>query len=197
VRLAATEQTFTVTAPGATRLAVDPHNDLFRHLDPTEIEPTLSQVFAVEEHVFVPPVSGGLIKMATKTFAADFCECEAPEVRENGEPDEGAVNVLINPAPTVFEMRQPAALQLHGDLVFLDGRRIDLAEHDVVFAVAAPSGTTDLVVLTRNAGRLQGLGSRLGHYGKYSWLVFPASGGGVERGNWQPAASPLTVVLGR
>jgi hypothetical protein len=195
VRFTAPEQSFDLIAPGATELRVDPDNDLFRHLDPTEIEPTLSQVFAVAEHVFVPPVSGGLIKLATATFAADFCECDEPVIRDNGEPDEAAVNVIINPAPSVFETRQPSQLQVHGDLVFLDGRRFDLKEHDVVLAVAAPGGPTDLVILTRNAGRLKGLGTRLGHYGKYSWLVFPAGGGQVERGNWQPAANPLTVSL--
>jgi len=82
---------------------------------------------------------------------------------------------------------------VHGDLVFLGGKRISLKDHDLVFAAAVPGGGTDLVVLTRNAGRLQGLGSRLGHYGKYSWLAFPADGGKVERGNWQPAGNPLVV----
>jgi aminopeptidase N len=195
VRLTTTEASFAITAPGATELLIDPGNDLFRHLDPTEIEPTLSQVFAVEEHVFVPPASGGLIKLATADFAREFCECEDPELREDGQPAPGKVNVLINPEPPLLESRRPAELRVHGDLVFLGGLRFDLGDHDLVFAVASPDGGSDLVVLTRNAGRLQGLGSRLGHYGKYSWLAFPAGGGQVERGNWQPAGSPLAATI--
>ena len=192
-RFTTTEKAFEIEAPGATQLAVDPANDLFRRLDPTEIEPTLSQVFAVDEHVFVPPLQGGLLKMATADFARDFCECDEPVVRDDGLPDPQAVNVIVNPDPGVLEVRLPAELRVHGDLVFLGGTRISLKDHDLVFAAAVPGGGTDLVVLTRNAGRLQGLGSRLGHYGKYSWLAFPADGGKVERGNWQPAGNPLVV----
>ncbi len=195
VRLNTAEQTFTIEAAGATELAIDPANDLFRRLDPSEIEPTLSQVFAVDEHVFVPPLTGGVIKLATAAFARDFCECDEPAMREDGQPAADAVNVLVNPDPGVLDARLPAELRVHGDLVFLGGTRINLKEYDLVFAAPSPGGGTDLVVLTTNAGRLQGLGSRLGHYGKYSWLAFPADGGRVERGNWQPAGNPLAVPI--
>jgi aminopeptidase N len=196
VRLVAAAAEVAIEAPGALAVHVDPQNDLFRHLDATEIEPTLSRVFAVDEHVFVPPATGGVVKLAAAAFARDFCECDEPAMAAGGAPVEGAVNVLFNPADGVLAPRKPAELTLVGDLAYLGGRRFDLKTHDVVFAVHAPDGTADLVVLTRNAGRLQGLGSRLGHYGKYSWLAFPADGGAVERGNWQPAGSPLVAALG-
>ena len=68
---------------------------------------------------------------------------------------------------------------------------------DHVLTVANPHDptSTDLVVLSRSADRLPALGRRLGHYGKYSWLMLPAGRGPVIKGNWQPAASPLTATL--
>jgi hypothetical protein len=195
LRLTETEQRFTIEAPGALELSIDPENDLFRRLHSSEIEPTLSQVFAVDEHVFVPPATGGVIKLAAAQFAREFCECDEPALREDGQPAAAAVNVLINPDPAVLEPRLPAELRVHGNLAFLLGTRIKLEENDLVFAAASPGGGTDLVVLTTNAGRLQGLGSRLGHYGKYSWLAFPAGGGRVERGNWLPEGNPLVAEI--
>ena len=91
--------------------------------------------------------------------------------------------------------RQPDELRVHGDLVFLAGKRYSLKENDLVFAAPAPGGGTDLIILTRSAPRLKGLGSRLGHYGKYSWLLFAGSGRQVVKGNWTPQGSPLVVDL--
>ena len=47
-------------------------------------------------------------------------------------------------------------------------------------------------------GRAAGnrLARRLGHYGKYSWLIMPAGQGDVVKGNWELAASPLVVTRG-
>ncbi len=195
VRLTDTAQVFSFEAPGAVAVAVDPRYDLFRHLHPQEIEPTLSQVLAAEQHVFVAPAQGAMVQHATREFAEGFCECDDPDVRTDGAPDPAAVNVLVNPAPEVLAARLPAGLEVHGDLVFLEGLRHGLADHDLVFAAPAPGGGTDLVVLSRDAKRLGALGSRLGHYGKYSWLLFPAGPGRVERGNWSPADNPLSVVM--
>jgi hypothetical protein len=50
-------------------------------------------------------------------------------------------------------------------------------------------------VLCREPARLPALAGRVGHYGKYSYLVFPASRGEVARGNWPVAAGPLTAKL--
>jgi len=195
VRLQRAEQSYTVRASGAVSVAVDPDNDLFRRLDPAEVEPTLSRVLAAERVVFVPPAAGAIVRTATGAFARAFCECDDPELREDGQPDPAAVNVIVNPDPDVLATRQAAELRVHGDLVFLDGVRYDLREWDLVYAAAAPGGGTDLVIHSRSAPRLEHLGGRLGHYGKYSWLLFPAGGGETIKGNWTPATSPLTAAL--
>lgn len=195
VRLTAPEQRVTLAAPGARTLTVDPRHDLFRRLHPAEIEPTFSRVFASDEHVFVPPPDATDWREPTAAFARGFCECDEPDLELTGRPRPDAVNVLVNPSADVLTARLPAELHVHGDLVILAGKRHDLREHDLVFAAAAPGGVTDLVILTRDPERLVRLGRRLGHYGKYSWLLSPAGRGDTLRGNWQPADSPLMARL--
>ncbi len=195
VRLTGREQRFTIEASGAADLTIDPDNDIFRSLDPSEIEPTLSRVLAAGYHVFVPPRGNALMRSATGRFARVFCECDVPDIRTDGVPDSAAVNVLVNPAPDILSKRLPAELQVHGDLVFVAGRRVGLKDHDIVFAAASPGGGVDLVILTRSAPRLGKLGGRLGHYGKYSWLLFPAGAGPTIKGNWTPIGNPLAATL--
>jgi aminopeptidase N len=195
VRLTALEQSFTIEAPGALAIAVDPRHDLFRHLHAEEIEPTLSRVLAVGSYVFVPPIYEPEWRQPVESFARAFCECEQPVICEDGRPRRAAVNVLVNPEAGFLEQRLPSELRVHGDLVFLSGLRYSLSEYDLVFATQSPGGGVDLVVLTRDAERLTRLGRRLGHYGKYSWLLLPAGRGDTLRGNWQPAISPLVATL--
>ncbi len=87
-------------------------------------------------------------------------------------------------------------LTVAGRTVVLEGRRYSLDDYDLVFAAPNPAqrGVTDLVVLCDDPGRLAALGNRLGHYGKYSWLLLPKGQGPVLRGNWTPAASPLVAT---
>ena len=82
-------------------------------------------------------------------------------------------------------------------LFFLEGRRFSLKEHDLVFAFRSFFDPTksDLAILSRDPDRLAALARRVGHYGKYSWLVFPARRGETVKGNWPPADSPLAARL--
>jgi hypothetical protein len=47
------------------------------------------------------------------------------------------------------------------------------------------------VVLSDSVRRLEVLAGRIGHYGKYSWLLLPKGQGRVLRGNWPVGDSPL------
>jgi hypothetical protein len=175
---------FLVDAPDATAIAVDPDYHVFRRLHPEEIEPTLSRILGDEAPRFVLPQ--GELAAAARTFAADWIEDGEP-VADDGDADHS--RILVNPDAATLAALLPAEVRVTGGLVFLEGRRYALSDHDAVFAVPAAGGA-DLVVLCRSASRLEGLASRLSHYGKYSWLVMPVQGRPL-RGNWSPAASPL------
>ena len=200
IELTAPEQTFTVAAAGPTALAVDPGCDVFRRLHPQEVEPTVSQVLAEE----VPNVVCGDadLEEAARAFGEAFTDGRYFNFLAGGRPPRDLprgtyqANLVINPAPEVAARYGRPELSVAGSTIILEGRRYSLAEHDLVYAAANPDqdDVTDLVVLCDSPGRLAALGGRLGHYGKYSWLLLPKGQGRVQRGNWEPGASPLTAA---
>lgn len=194
VRLDGPRGEFTFEARGAVAVRIDPDDHVFRRLHPEEIEPTLSQVLGEEEPRFVTATAAG------RGFAENWTESDAPTLLAPGDDAgghaHGHARIVINPDAAEAKRWLPDGAQLAGSLLFLNGRRIDLKKNDVVLAAADPDqpGVTGLVVMCQEDGRLPGLGDRVSHYGKYSWLVFPARGR-PERGNWEVAASPLTATL--
>jgi hypothetical protein len=187
---------------GARSVAIDPEYQLFRKLHPAEIEPTLSQVLAVEVPAFVLNQPTPELEEAALSFARGFCEMEEGfEFRTNGRlvedpnPDQAFAQVIINPSPELLKRLQPDGLVVAGKSFYLDGGRYSLDTHDLVFAAADPNmpGQTDLVILCHSPRRLESLARRVTHYGKYSWLALPQGQGRVERGNWAAGDSPLVV----
>ncbi len=201
VTLDAAEASFTFDDPCALTVAVDPDYHLFRLLPPQEIEPTLSQVLGAAETVFQLPPPSSPTASAAREFAEAWAEGGEPVFAQAGTPvPEGAARILINPEPAALSGMLPGELQLAGGLAFLEGRRLNLKKVDLVFAAKRPgAGAVDLVVMGSDPSRLARLGSRLGHYGKYSYLVFPGGRGRVEKGNWRPEGSPLCreIAAGR
>ena len=111
-------------------------------------------------------------------------------------PGANQSNLVVNPGADVAALYKRDDLVVAGKTLVLEGKRYNLDEYDLVYTAPNPyqADITDLVVVCRETGRLAGLGGRLGHYGKYSWLLLPAGQGRVLRGNWQPAASPLVAA---
>ncbi len=85
---------------------------------------------------------------------------------------------------------------ISGTTLFLDGKRYNLKDFDLVFTGQDPADpeVTDMVILSTSTHRLEALSNRVVHYGKYSWLLFPVGQGKVLRGNWAVGDSPLMAV---
>ncbi|MBK7188907.1 MAG: hypothetical protein IPH86_09585 [bacterium] len=201
VELRGAEGSFTLPVAGVTRLAVDPDCHLFRRLDPAEIEPTISQVFGSDRHVFVVDQPAGPLADAARAFARAFTESDSAVVVDGLPVDalpaeEGRTAVVLNPGPALLAKFAAPGLTVSGRTFFLEGKRYSLDSTDLVFAAADPRrpGATALVVLCGSPARLPGLADRVSHYGKYSWLALPAGQGRPERGNWAAGASPLLAV---
>jgi len=189
--------TFELEAEEVTGLAVDPDCHLFRQLHSQEIEPTISQVLAEEEPVFFAAEGPGDLVEAAREFAAGFSEQDDFLFVEDGSlPAGGHAAVVFNPGAALLKQFLPPELVVSGSTVFLGGKRYSLKEYDLVFAAADPNepGLTDLVVLCDSTFRLEALASRVGHYGKYSWLLLPTGQGRPLRGNWAAGQSPLVAV---
>ena len=193
VKLAGAEGSFRLPAAGATRLAVDPDCHLFRHLDPAEIEPTISQVYGNDRRAYVVDAPPPALAEAALAFARAFAEDDSAATVDGALPDDGRALVLVNPGAALLARFPAPGLTISGRYAFLEGKRYDLAATDLVYAAADPRrpGATALVVLCTAPERLPGLADRVSHYGKYSWLALPAGQGRPERGNWPAGPSPL------
>ncbi|MFO7652580.1 MAG: M1 family aminopeptidase [Candidatus Krumholzibacteriia bacterium] len=203
VSLDRTVQHYVLEVPGATRLAVDPDHHVFRRLLPGEVEPTIARVLAEERPIFSLPPDAPEFVGPGEAFAGSLVAQGPPIVLLDGETAtdlpaaQAASHYLVRTGGEGLERYLPGELTIAAGAVFLDGRRHDLDDHDLVAAVTDPyhPQVTDLVVVTRSPERLAGLGRRIAHYGKSSWLLLPAGGGPVLRGNWPPPGQPLAADL--
>lgn len=192
---------FELEVAGVRSLAVDPETQLFRHLHPEEIEPTISQVLADLGPTIVVDHASPSMTAAARNFAGEFIEQPLYAFVEDGQlpPDgkEGAspANVVINPQKELLGKYGNPELTISGKTFFLGGKRYSLDKYDLVYAAPTPGDLlgTDLVILCNSPQRLEALARRLGHYGKYSYLVFPVGQGRPVKGNWQLSDSPLVV----
>jgi Peptidase family M1 domain len=192
---------FELDVPDVTSIAVDPDCHLFRRLAFAEIDPTISQVLGDQAPTFVMDGPSPEIRSAVESFAADFMEMPLFSMIENGElptdlpPAARHANIVFNPGRELTAKYRAPGLSLSGKTLVLEGKRYSLNDYDLVFAAANPyyRAVTDLVVFCSSPARLEAMSRRVGHYGKYGWLLMPHGQGPVLRGNWPTSDSPLIV----
>lgn len=202
VQLDGTAASFELSADGPVRVAVDPDCHLFRRLDLEEIEPTLSQVLADELPFLVAKQPAEPMREAITAFGEEFSQSGSAQFLGQGRlpvdlpPDSWHSCLVFNPTGDLARGYAPPGLVVAGTTVILEGKRYSLKDYDLVFAARNPfyRTMTDLIVYCDSADRLSGLARRLGHYGKYSWLLLPKGQGPVLKGNWPTEESPLIVA---
>jgi hypothetical protein len=201
---------FTVSTTGQpVRLDVDPNYDLFRRLDRREIPPALSQAFGAGKVILVVPSTGPeALRAGYRQLAEGWAKDRAGqmEVRRDDEltslPAAGAVWLLgwENRFRTALEEGLgPYGARLTSEGAAIGGQVCPAAGHSLVIAVRHPADAAGVLVWvgTDNPAALPGLGRKLPHYGKYSYLGFegdePAN---TLKGQWPAVGSPLSVRLG-
>jgi len=192
---------FEVKVSNPTAVAIDPNTEIFRRLHREEIEPTLSQVLAEIGPTIVLDHAPSLMTEAARKFAAEFIEQPLYAFIEDGQlPADaklgtGQSNIVINPGKELLASYKNEELMISGKNFFLGGKRYSLDKYDLVFTAVSPSdpSLTDLIIMCNSPHRLEAMARRLGHYGKYSYLVFPVGQGSPVKGNWKLSDSPLVV----
>lgn len=186
-------------------LYVDPYFDTFRKLDPRETPPSISQIFGEPRIVAVLPASASaavqdayrdlLNGWRTATHKIDIkLDSELRDV-----PAATSVWILGRDnrlAPQLFSKQ--AGVTIVGDGLAIDGQQVPAANHTAVtitrHPLSADKGVGWIVVHPLEA--LPGLGRKLPHYGRYSYVVFegtePAN---ILSGEWRQADSPMRVDL--
>ena len=201
------QQTLALTLPARpVQLEVDPEFDIFRRLHRNEIPPAVSQAMGAEQVLLVlPDQSTAKLKQAYRELA-DRWQREKP-----GQIDivsDTAVQVLPNDrAVWLFGWRNRlrpqlnAALQAYdfaqtGDTVRIAGTTLTAQTHSLAVLGRQPNAPDRALgwLAADSAAALPGLGRKLPHYGRYSYLGFTGTEpDNILKGQWPVVNSPMSV----
>jgi aminopeptidase N len=190
------------------RLDVDPEFDIFRRLDKEEIPPALSQALGAKKILIILPSSANreLLK-AYQEFAKVISDSgpDAVEVRLDKEieklPSDSAVAILgweNRFLKNVLSAMSEYEVAIDKNEIIIGKTRTLREKHSVVLTERNPENKDMAFVLiaTDLAKALPGLGRKLPHYNKYSYLIFEGDEPeNVVKGRWPVLNSPMTAFL--
>ncbi len=181
------------------RVDVDPEFDLFRHLDRSEIPPSLGQVFGSPRVLFVlPSAAESSLGAAWRAFPDGW--------RRKG------VDVSVITSDKLTALPKDRSVWVLGSrnrwrtavAKDLDARRAknpgrSLGESESYVCAARHPGDPALVlgwVATEHAAAIAGLVRKLPHYSSYSFVAFSGDAPtATDKGKWASGVSPLTWSL--
>ncbi len=190
------------------RLDVDPEFDLFRRLDREEIPPALTRAFGAQKMLILLPSSTNDCLLQAYQKLSESLSRSGPdevEVKLDTEveslPPDRAVTLL----GWENRFQSEILLALSEYDVTIDRNGVSIGEsraqrdNQSVVLTARLSENRDLSltwVASDLPEALPGLGRKLPHYHKYSYLVFEgAEPVNVVKGRWPVLNSPMTVFL--
>ena len=190
------------------QFTVDPEFDVFRRLDRNEIPPAISQAMGAEQVTIVLP------SMAPEPMRSAYAELAASWKFANPErftivADNELTALPADRAVWLFGWNNrfrpylDAALADYtfvdqGDAVTIAGTPLDRDRHAVVIMARHPVNPDQALgwLAADQAAALPGLGRKLPHYGRYSYLAFTGDEPvNALKGQWPVVHSPLSVAL--
>jgi len=188
-------------------LSVDPAFDLFRLLDARETAPSIGQVFGEAEITAVLPADAD--EAAREAYEALMASWESPAQKINRVLDSevtelpadqaiwllGAENRLVE---QLFPANGVARVSRDDAGMKLAGKSLDFAGNSTVAMNRHPANPAKAIgwITVGAPAAFEGMGRKLPHYGKYSYLAF--RGDEPEnflKGEWTATDSPLLVDL--
>lgn len=189
------------------RIDVDPEFDLFRRLDRNETPPAISQALGSKKMLIILPSSAPEESLKKyREFAAMLGDSgpDEVEIRLDREvkriPSDRAVSVLG--WENLFLKEAISALS--GYEVSIDQKSVRIEKtvvpkenHSLVLTGRNPEDKDMAIMFVAGPGKaLSGLGRKLPHYHKYSYLGFegdePAN---IAKGRWPVIDSPMTAFI--
>ena len=179
--------------PGVVSARIDPYFDVFRKLEPEETPPTLGDIFGTDQGLIVLPQNSADLVL-WKEVATQWARTGNFEVIEDNDPDVDAkieatkalwffgsesvrAEEEFETAPTIPEEDYNAEE--------VAGIRVHQAQGRVVGWITSPVSEA-----------IPGLGRKLPHYGKYSYLAFKGSEpSNFIKGQWPATGSALSMSL--
>jgi hypothetical protein len=206
VRMTGARQAFSLPTEGRPfALHIDPRFDVFRRLDPRETPPSIGQIFGEPAILAVLPSDAGpqaleAYRALLKGWQSDAHAITIKLDTEVAElPADRAVWIVGRTnglAAKLFAGR--AGVRVDGQGVEVDGEKMPLSGHTLVATFRHPGNVEKAIgwIVADPLAALPGLGRKLPHYGKYSYLGFEGDEpGNIIKGQWQQSDSPLRVDL--
>jgi aminopeptidase N len=190
------------------RLDVDPEFDIFRRLDRNEIPPALTRSFGADKMLIILPTAGSdPIRQGFLQLAQSWARSQSEEIEIRWDRDMD--QLPSNRGIWLFGWENRFLGEIMSGIAGYDASitktSIQLGEdhlsrdrHSVVFTVRHPTNP-DLTltwVATDNVAAIAGLGRKLPHYGKYSYLGFEGDEPvNIVKGQWPIVDSPMSVFV--
>lgn len=190
------------------RIDVDPEFDIFRRLDIDEIPPAITQALGAKSILVILPSSAPAPLLEAYRDIAKALAGSGPDTSEvkldkeiKNLPSDRAIAILG--WENRFADKAITSLSRYGVIRHQKGIRIEKTDilfdnHAVVLASRNPGNKNAamLFIASDRADALPGLGRKLPHYHKYSYLGFegdePAN---IAKGRWPVLDSPMTLFL--
>ena len=145
-------------------IAIDPNYDVFRRLNQEEIPATIGRFTGAKEKLIIVPADSGKDVSEAFTRVASILE--------------GNLKIDKPFLPSLIKMGE--------DTISVSGKVYN--KNDTVLTVALESpynkGSVVIFISGNKPEDIISVGERLGHYGKYSYLLF-VKGENVEKGIWE------------
>jgi hypothetical protein len=189
-------------------LDVDPEFDVFRRLHREEIPPAVSQAMGAEQVLIVLP------SQAPAALQQAYRELAETWKTGNADAVEIASDVELETLPAdrtvwLFGWRNRFRAELakaldgypfvdRGDSVRIEQTTLTRTANAVVVMARQPSSTDQALgwLAAEQPAAVPGLGRKLPHYGRYSYLGFSgAAPDNVLKGQWPVLGSPMSVQL--
>jgi aminopeptidase N len=190
------------------RLDIDPEFDVFRTLDHNETPPAMSQGFGAEHALVVLPASApesirlGYLELAKgwqKGRSVDM------EIRLDNDLEELPTDraVWLFGWENSFRPMMKNALTDYDfadkkNTVYIESTEMRRDQHSIVVMARHPSNSAHALawLATDNVSAMPGLGRKLPHYNKYSYLGFTGDEPtNVFKGQWPVVNSPMSIVV--
>ena len=190
------------------RIDIDPFFDLFRTLSDQEIPPSLSKIFGSDKVVIVlAETEGTEIKEGYKKLAENWMSGRRDKIKIVLDRDLTELpadsDIWIFGWSNKFRNLIDKEIGSYNSSVDNTGitigdREIDSGKNSIVLAVKNPGNRSRVMVLLSSdrLAALPGLGRKLPHYGKYSYLAFSGEEPvNTMKGQWESEDSPLRKVF--
>jgi len=190
------------------RIDIDPFFDVFRRLSDEEIPPSLSKVFGSKKILIVLPADDGTgISEHYKKLADNWASKQNEIIRIvkdkdiqklSGDNDIWLLGWNNKFRPVIEDEVGAYNSSISADKTTIGKKDVDRRKNSIVLAVKNPLNKSKVIIFVSadNNKALSGLGRKLPHYGKYSYLAFSGEEPTINlKGQWESKNSPLIKIF--